>query len=116
MPRKRARRSFSRMAISERPNGEFEQRRHRADADREDRQSEIIERLVVAVDVELSEAEIDRQAMPAGQPVVAAGHRVPAEGDEIEDLAERDRHHREIDAAQLDDQRADDRRRRSSRR
>ena len=46
---------------------------------------------------------------PAGQAVVAAGHRVPAEGDEIEHLAEGDRHHREIDAAQPNDQRADDR-------
>ena len=87
-----------------------------ADADRENREREIVERLVVAVDVELGEAEIDRHAMPAGQPVVAAGHRVPAKGDEIEDLAEGDRHHGEIDAAPPDDERADDAPPRSSRR
>ena len=51
------------------------------------------------------EAEIDRHAVPAGQAVVAAGDRVPAEGDEIEHLAEGDGHHREIDAAQPHDQR-----------
>ena len=45
----------------------------------------------------------------AAQPVIAAGERAPLEGDVIEDLAEGDRHHREIDAAAMDDERAQDR-------
>ena len=53
----------------------------------------------------LSEAEIDRLAMPAGEAVVAAGDVVPAIGDEIEHLPEGDRHHGEINAAQMHDQR-----------
>ena len=44
-------------------------------------------------------AEIDRLAREAAQAVVAAGQRTPLERDVIEHLPERDRHHREIDAA-----------------
>ena len=62
MPRKRARRSFSRIASSVRPKGEAQQQRHRADRDREDDQHEVIERLVVAEDVEPGEAEVERLA------------------------------------------------------
>jgi hypothetical protein len=63
------------------PERRIDQLRHRGDADREHRQGEIVERLVVAENVERREAEIDRQAVPAGQAVVAAGDRVPAEGE-----------------------------------
>ena len=49
--------------------------------------------------------------MPARQPVVSAGDRVPAKRDEIEDLPERDRDHGEIDAAPPYDNGADQRRR-----
>ena len=45
--------------------------------------------------------------MPCRQAVVAAGEVAPLEGDEIEHLAEGDRAHGEIDAAQARDQRAD---------
>ena len=43
------------------------------DGDREERQHQIIEGLVVAEDVDLGEAKIHRQAPPAAQPVIAAG-------------------------------------------
>ena len=49
------------------------------------------------------------------QAVIAARHVIPAEGDEVEHLAEGDRHHGEIDAAQANDQRADNARRRACR-
>jgi len=57
-----------------------------------------------------ADTEVDRHAAPVRQSVVAAGDAVPAEGDKIENLAEGDRHHREIDAAQMNDQPPDNRR------
>ena len=102
------------LVLADRQQGAAErraqQRRHDPDRDGEKHQHEIIEGAVVAENVDFGEAEIDRHALPAGQPVIAAGDRVPAIGDEIEHLAEGDRHHREIDAAQAHDQHADDRR------
>ena len=60
-------------------------------------------------DVELQQAEIDGLAREAAQAVVAAGERVPLEGDVVEHLAEGDGHHREVDAAPAHDQRAEQR-------
>ena len=56
------------------------------------------------------ESEVDRHAIPVGETVVASRHVVPAKGDEIEDLPEGNRHHGEVDAAQMNDQAPDDRR------
>src|SRR6185437_1938577 len=79
--------------------------------DNEEEQHEIVERLLVMQDVELEEAEIDRLPAPARKPVIAACDIVPAVGDEVEHLAEGDSHHREINAAQPDNQHADNCRR-----
>src|SRR6516225_9283819 len=107
MPRKRARRSFSRIASKVRPKGARSSAAI-ADGDGEEHQDEIVEGLVIAQDVDLGEAEIQRLAAPATQPVIAPGDVVPAEGDEVEDLAEGDGDHGEIDAAQPHDEGADD--------
>jgi len=80
---------------------------HRRSGEREGNQHQVIKGLVVAQDIDGRETQIDRYAPPAGQAVIAAGDRVPLIGDEVEDLAEGDRHHREIDAAQAHDQGAD---------
>jgi len=45
----------------------------------------------------------------AAQPVVPPGQAAPLEGDVIEHLPERDRHHREVDAAPAHDERAEHR-------
>ena len=87
--------------------GRPQQQGHGAGRGREAEEDEVVERLVVARDVDSGEAEIERHPFPSGQTVVAAGQRDPAEGDEIEHLPERDRHHGEIDAAQPHDHRAD---------
>ena len=56
----------------------------------------------------LKSAEIERLTREAAQAVVAAGQRAPLKGDVVEHLAERDRHHGEIDAAPPHDQGAED--------
>ena len=110
MPRKRARRSFSRIAIMVRPKGERRTKRHHARREREAEQHEIIEGVGVVDRMSIGEeAEIERLAREAAQPVIAAGERAPLEGDVVEHLAEGDRHHGEIDAAPAHDERAEDR-------
>ena len=81
-----------------------QQQPHDAGGQSEAQQHEIVERLVVAQYVDPGEAEIERHALPAGQPVIAAGERHPAEGDEVEYLAEGNGDHREVNAAQAHDQ------------
>ncbi len=55
------------------PERRAQQRRHDRDGESKKKQHEIIESAIVVQDVELGKAEIDRQAMPARQTVVAAG-------------------------------------------
>ena len=110
MPRKRARRSFSRMAIMVRPNGERRMNAMQADACREAQQHEVSRTAIVVVQRCRSEkAEIERLAREAAQPVIAAGQVAPLVGDVVAHLAEGDRHHREIDAAAAHHQRAEQR-------
>jgi len=84
--------------------GRAQQRRHDCDRHSERDQNKIIEGLVVAEDVDSRKTHIDRHAVPAGEPVIAAGDGVPAIGNEVKDLAEGDRHHCEIDAPEAHDQ------------
>ena len=88
--------------------GRAQQRRHDGDRYGERDQDQIIEGLVVAEDVDGGKSQIDRHAVPAGEPVIAAGDRVPAIGDEVKDLTEGDRHHGEVNAPQAHDQQADE--------
>jgi hypothetical protein len=82
---------------------------HRAGRDREEHEHKIIERDGAVQEIDRSEAKIERLTLPSYEAVIATGHRVPAESDEVKRLAEGDRHHGEIDAAQADDHRPDDR-------
>ena len=81
-----------------------QQRRHNGDGDRETAQHEIVKDLVITGDVQPGKTEVDGQTVPAGQAIVAAGYRIPAEGDVVEHLAERDGDHGKINAAQANDQ------------
>src|SRR6516164_6142327 len=80
---------------------------HGADREREAEQHEVIEGIAVRQDVDREQAEVERLAREAAQTVVAAGDRAPLERDVVEHLPERDRHHREIDAAPAYDQRTE---------
>jgi len=53
--------------------GRSQQRRHDCDRHRERGQNQIIEGLVIAEDVDGGKTQIDRHAVPAGEPVIAAG-------------------------------------------
>ncbi len=109
MPRKRARRSFSRIASMVRPNGERRMKRHHCGDEREAEQHEKVEGIGVRQDVDGEQAEIEGLARKAAQAVIAAGQRAPLEGDVVEHLAEGDGDHGEIDAAPAHDERAQER-------
>src|SRR5207248_4537795 len=91
------------LVLADRDHGAAERRAqdetHDADGQRKAKQHEIVEAVGAGENVELEGAEIDRLAREAAQAIVAAGQRTPLERDVIEHLPERDRHHREIDAA-----------------
>ena len=106
MPRKRARRSFSRIANKRAAERRAQQKRHILPRSGEHGHHEVIERLWIVEDVDFGEAEIERHAGPGAHPVIAPGRRAPLEGDVIEHLAEGDAAHREINAAQPYDQQA----------
>ena len=91
-----------------------QQERHDANCNGEDREGEVIERLVVVENIERGKAEMQRLTVPGRQAIVTAGEIAPLEGDEIEHLAEGDGAHGEIDPAQANDQRPDDRRSRGA--
>ncbi len=79
---------------------------HHTDRQRKAKQHEVVERVGVRQDVDPGDAEIERLARKAAQPVVAAGDGAPLERDVVEDLPERDGDHREVDAASPCDERA----------
>src|SRR6266403_263885 len=99
------------LVLADRDHGAAERRAqdesHGADHEGKAEQHEEIEVVGVGENVELEEAEIERLARKAAQAVVAAGYRTPLERDVIKHLAERDRHHRKIDAAPPHDQGAE---------
>src|SRR5207247_10471077 len=72
-------------------------------------QDKEVKQPLVMGNVDGEPGELNRLALEPAESVIAAGDRVPAKYDEIEDLAEGDGHHGEIDAAQAHDERADDR-------
>jgi hypothetical protein len=75
------------------------------DASGEAQQDQIVELRVLERDLEA--AEVQRLTRETGQAILAAGDLVPAHGDEVEQLAERDRDHREVNAALAHHQRAE---------
>src|SRR6185312_5387992 len=79
--------------------GRAQQEGHGGGGDGEAQQDEIVEGDAVAQDIDGSETQMQRLTREAAQPVIAAGQRAPLEGDVVENLAESDRHHGEIDAA-----------------
>src|SRR5262249_50558535 len=69
-------------------------------------EEEIVEGVGVREDVDREQPEIERLAGEAAQSVISSGQRAPLEGDIVEDLAERDGDHGEVDAAPAHDERA----------
>ena len=98
--------------LADRDHGAAERRAqdegHDADRQRKTEQHEVVKIVGAGEDVDLEGAEIERLAGEAAQAVIAAGQRAPLEGDVVEHLAERDRHHGEIDTAPPHDQGAED--------
>src|ERR1700723_2283406 len=76
-----------------------QQERHQCNANGEHEQHEVVEQRAVALDVDGPWADRKRLARKPAQPVIAAGEIVPAIGDIIKDLTERNRNHSEIYAA-----------------
>ena len=60
-------------------------------------------------DVDGGHTEVERRPIEAAQPVIAAGQIIPTVGDVKRHLAERDRHHREINPAAAHDQQPEQR-------
>ena len=104
MPRKRERRSFSRIAIMVRPNGERRMNSIAPTTRGEAEQDKVIETVGVGQDVDFEQAQINRLAREAPQSIVPTGQRAPLKRNVIEDLAERDCHHGEVDAPTPHDQ------------
>ena len=88
-----------------RPKGEFA-RRHRSMTGDEHGQREEVKRNIV-VEIDLREAEAERQPGDVQKPVLAAGQPVQLDGAEPEHLAVGDRQEGEVDAAPVRDQGAD---------
>src|SRR5580704_16374523 len=74
-----------------------------------DGQKEVVELELVMLDIENERTYCDRLAVEIAQPVEATGKIVPAIGEVVPQLAERDGAHREIDAAPARDQKAEQR-------
>ena len=86
------------------PEWRAQQQAHCRRRQSEHREDEVVEQYGLVQNVGGPHAQIQRLALEAAQPVVTAGQRVPAKGNEVEHLTEGDGHHGEVDAAPAHDQ------------